>query len=265
MAKRSKIKQSTKSKAKKVGRLKTKQPKPVDKAIKPKSHSWRLCPAGKHWKVTHPLKIPPSSKNPAGYTTTRGGHCHGNPSHKDSIYAVEIGKIASQNFSSLFGLPTPNALGFKNGNTYDELIRGWTKYWNEVIKPNEPLDPDLVKALIASESSFDPDVVVKVGKTKNRARGLMQVTDETQKILGNPKGELKDQLVHVDQEDMLDPNLNICAGIRWLFRKKQIADSAAGRDLSWNEAIQKYKAEKKGKKLINRVIDYYNQLKEPPK
>lgn len=64
---------------------------------------------------------------------------------------------------------------------------------------------------------------------------------------------------------MLDPNLNICAGIRWLFRKKQIADSAAGRDLSWNEAIQKYKAEKKGKKLINRVIDYYNQLKEPPK
>ncbi|MEQ1664042.1 MAG: hypothetical protein ABL927_01550, partial [Bdellovibrionales bacterium] len=58
---------------------------------------------------------------------------------------------------------------------------------------------------------------------------------------------------------------NICAGIRWLFRKKEIADSSARRELSWNEAIQKYKAEKKGTKLINRVIDYYNKLKEPQK
>ena len=256
MAKRSKVKKSVNPKSKKLT---------TAKAQPTKAHAWRLCPPGEHWVVSHPLHIPPSEKNPAGSITTRSAHCHGNPSHKDSIYADEIGEIASQNFSSLFGLPTPNALGFKNGNTYDELVRGWTIYWNEVFKPKEPLDPDLVKALIASESSFNPNVIVKVGKTKNRARGLMQVTDETQKILGNPKGELKDQLVHVDQEDLNDPNLNICAGIRWLFRKKQIADSAADHELSWNEAIQKYKAEKKGKKLINRVTDYYSKLKEPPK
>ena len=156
-------------------------------------------------------------------------------------------------------------MGFANGNSYDELIRGWTKYWNEVFNPTEQLDPDLVKALIASESSFNPNIVVKVGSTKNKARGLMQVTDETQKIIGNPKGELKDQLVHVDQEDLTDPNLNICAGIRWLFRKKQIADSEAGHELSWLQAIQKYKAEKKGNKLINRVVDYYDRLKKPVK
>ncbi|MEQ1664204.1 MAG: transglycosylase SLT domain-containing protein, partial [Bdellovibrionales bacterium] len=203
MAKRSKQKKLVTPKTKAVTKPKTQGPAST------KSHPWRLCPPGEHWKVTHPLRVPPSRKNPAGYTTTRGGHCHGNPSHKDSIYAVEIGEIASQNFSSLFGLPTPNALGFKNGNSYDDLIRGWTKYWNEVFNPKEPLDPDLVKALIATESGFKPGVIVKVGKTKNRARGLMQVTDETQKILGNPKGELKDQLVHVDQEDMSDPNQNI--------------------------------------------------------
>lgn len=51
----------------------------------------------------------------------------------------------------------------------------------------------------------------------------------------------------------------------WLFRKKQIADIEAKRELTWLEAIQKYKAEKRGKKLINRVIDYYNKLKEPAK
>src|SRR4030067_876895 len=144
MAKRSKVKTSAKPKAKKVIKQKAERPKNT------KSHPWRLCPPGEHWKVTHPLTVPPSKKNPAGYMTTRGGHCHGNPSHKDSIYAIEIGEIANQNFSSLFGLPTPNDLGFAKGNSYDELIRGWTKYWNEVFKPKESLDPDLVKALIAS-------------------------------------------------------------------------------------------------------------------
>ncbi len=257
--KSNKLKKSTATKSKA-------SQKPVAlKASTSKSHPWRLCPAGQHWVITHPLRVPPSKKNPTGSITTRTAHCADNPSHKDSLYADEIREISEQHFSKLEGLPAPIALGFKNGNTYDEIIRGWTKYWNEVFKTAEPLDADLVKALIASESSFNPDIIVKVGKTKNRARGLMQVTDETQKILGNPKGELRDQLVHVDQDDLLDPNLNICAGVRWLFRKKQLADSLAGKEILWTDAIQKYKAEKKGKKLVNRVIDYYNKLKAPPK
>jgi hypothetical protein len=259
MANRPNAKSAAKSQAKKINKPKAEQPKAT------KSHPWRFCPAGQHWVKTHPLHVPPSQKNPAGSIATRNEHCAVNPSHKDSLYADEIQEIAKQNFSSLLGPPAPNDLGFESGNSYDEYIRGWTKYWNDVFNQREPLDPDLVKALIASESSFNPDVVAKVGKTKNRARGLMQVTDETQKILGDPNGELKDQLVHVDQEDLTDPNLNICAGIRWLFRKKQIADAEAGRELSWLEAIQKYKAEKKGNKLINRVIDAYNKLKEAPK
>lgn len=212
MAKRTKVKKSVKAKAKKKRKLKVSRPKNSTKTAN--SHPWRLCPSGEHWVTSHPLHIPPSKKNPEGAVTTRLGHCHDNPSRKDSMYADEISEIAQQNFIKLVGSPTKNNLGFRRGNEFDQLIRGWTIYWNEVFKPNEPLDPDLVKALIASESSFDPDVIVKVGKTKNRARGLMQVTDETQKILGNPKGELKNQLVHVDQEDLTNPNLNICAGIR---------------------------------------------------
>lgn len=226
-------------------------------------HPWRLCPYGQHWVAEHRLRVPPSRMLPSGKLTTRSAHCAENPSHKDSLYSDEIREIYTQHFADLVGLPTPDALGFKNGNIYDSLIRGWTKYWNEVFGESEPLDPDLVKALIASESSFNPDVVAKVGKTKNRARGLMQVTDESQKILGDPDGELRDQLVHVDQKELVDPNLNICAGIRWLFRKKQIAESKAGHSLSWEEAIQEYKSEKQGKKLINRVLEYYHRLKDP--
>jgi len=259
MAKSPKSKNSVRQKAKAAAKPK------VQRSIITKSHPWRLCPPGEHWVVAHPLRIPPSEKNPAGSVTTRSAHCHGNPSRKDSIYADEITEIAQQNFADLKGAPTAYNLGFKNGNDFDHLIRGWTKYWNEVFKPKEPLDPDLVKALIATESGFRTNVVVKVGRTKNRARGLMQVTDESQKILGNSKGELKDHLVHVDQEDMSDPNQNICAGIRWLFRKKQIADIEAKRELTWLEAIQKYKAEKKGNKLINRVVDYYEVLKKEEK
>lgn len=246
---------SKKKKIESARKAKTPGPAPAE------SHPWRLCPAGEHWVNSHSLRVPPSEKNPLGSLTTRSGHCRGNPSLKDSLYADEISEIFRENFEKLTGSPSPNNLGFKNGNDFDSPIRGWTKYWNEVFRPNEPLDPDLVKALIATESGFRSDVVVKVGKTKNRARGLMQVTDESQKILGDPKGELRDHLVHVDQEDMSDPNQNICAGVRWLFRKKQIADAEAKRELTWLEAIQKYKAEKKGSKLINRVIDYYEKLK----
>ena len=40
-------------------------------------------------------------------------------------------------------------------NDYDQLITGWVKYWNEVLKTKIPLDPNFVKALMASESSFN--------------------------------------------------------------------------------------------------------------
>ena len=226
------------------------------------SHPWRMCPPGESWVRTHPLHTQPSEQNPEGLFTTRSGHCRKNTASKDSMYDLEIKEIAEKYFSKLSGAPAPNNLGFAKGNDFDALIRGWVKYWNDIFKPKEPLDPDLIKALIATESSFKPETTVKVGKTRIRAYGLMQVTSQTQKILGDTDGELKDHLVHVDQQDLTDPNLNICNGVRWLFRKKEIADSKADRELTWREAIQEYKAEKKGSKLVNRVFDYYDKLKK---
>jgi len=43
-------------------------------------------------------------------------------------------------------------------------------------------EKDFVKALIASESGFDPKILANK-KNKNSARGLMQITNQTRKIL----------------------------------------------------------------------------------
>lgn len=212
------------------------------KSSKPsiKSHSWRLCPAGQHWVSAHPLSVPISQKNPDG-KTTRGPFCRTNPSHKDQIYDDEITAISHKHFGRLKKLPTPNKLGRKNGNNYDRAIAGWTKYWNDVFKPKDPLDSNFVKAMISSESDFVEAAKVLASKG-NWARGLMQVTDETLSILSDEKGEIKDHLVNVNQNSAHDPNLNICAGIRWLFHKKALLEHRLKRNATWEEAAMEYKA-----------------------
>ena len=106
--------------------------------------------------------------------------------------------------------------------------------------PKIPLDPDLVKALIASESAdFNPDPP-RPRPDKLKARGLLQVTDSSRIMLDGGVAELSDHFVHVGLKEMTDPVLNIAAGTRWLFRKKQIADSE-GNKKGWIGAVMKYK------------------------
>ena len=214
------------------------------KQVKPKNtHAWRLCPPGEHWRRTHPLRIPPSKKNPAGGVTTRHGHCVLNPTGKDQLYPDEIQEMTEQNFSKVKERPCPIDMGFvgkNNGNQYDDLIAGWTKYWNDVLKPETPLDPDIVKALIATESGFRPEILADK-KDKNSARGLMQITNDTRKILGDEKGELKDHYLTLTREDLNNPSNNICAGIRWLFRKRAIASSLLKRTATWEESVAEFK------------------------
>lgn len=218
------------------------------KVAKQKSlHSWRLCPSGEHWVRTHLLSVSSSKKNPAGGITTRRGHCTFNPSGKDQLYPDEIQEMAEQNFSKVKKKPCSIDLGFKNiGNRYDVFVAGWTKYWNDVFKPETPLDPNTVKALIASESGFNPKMLADK-KNSNSARGLMQILNSTRKNLGNEKGELKNHFLTVTKNELNDPNINICAGIRWLFQKQILASSYLGRKASWEEAVMNYKGKLKKK------------------
>lgn len=192
--------------------------KKVEVVKESKSHPWRQCPIGEHWIVTHPMKVPVSNKNPNGITI-RKEHC-----------------------ASLKGLPKEDSLGFENGNKYDHFIRGWTKYWNDIFKPIVPLDPNLVKALIGSESSFNTNPKLQSAGLAGKARGLIQLTDQAVKALSVPNNEIKDHYVKISLEDTTDPNRSIAAGIRWLFHKKRLASGKLGREATWEEGIAEYKA-----------------------
>lgn len=40
---------------------------------------------------------------------------------------------------------------------------------------------------------------------------------------------------------LLDPSANICAGVRWLFRKKDTASARLKRTATWDETVIEYK------------------------
>lgn len=259
MPKRSKaIKKSRSSKKKKESLA-----KPPSKPI----HPWRVCPYGEHWVRTHPLHVPPSRDYPEGHETIRHEHCARNPSGKDQFYPEEIQEIASQKFSSLKNKPCALDLDFENGNAYDDFIAGWVQYWNEVFNPDEPLDPNLVKALIASESSFKPTLLANK-KDSDSARGLTQITNESRKLLGDDHGDLKDHLITVTKEELNDPNINICAGVRWLFEKRRLVSAHLKRPAPWIETVWDYKGvklakTKKKKKEIKETLNkYYERLQK---
>jgi hypothetical protein len=203
-----------------------------------KIHPWRRCPMGQHFVKDHVIHIKPTKKHPDGIVKIKE-HCANNPSHKDELSYDEIQYITQTYFDALFGPPTPGVLlkDYPTSDDFDSLIRGWSKYWDEVFNLDDPLDANLIKALIGSESSF----LIDPPGTKS-AHGLMQLRHDTFLILQDPKGELHDYLVRIPWNEILDPTSNICMGIRWLFQKKKLASARLKRTASWDEAVIEYKS-----------------------
>ncbi|AZR74096.1 hypothetical protein BBF96_12230 [Anoxybacter fermentans] len=101
-------------------------------------------------------------------------------------------------------------------NRFDREIVAWTNYfndrWNEKSSYEiEPLDPSLVKALIARENrNFVPNLKEDGGP----GRGLMQLEE------GRSIDELRNlKILLVNVKDWSDVNQNIAGGIRWLYKK----------------------------------------------
>lgn len=234
--------------------------KKFQKVTQERVHPWRICPGGQYFRRAH---VQHAYTRKSGVSVSGSEHpdeCVLNNTGKDQLYSDEIKLIAEKYFEDLQGPPTSDDLGRSNGNKFDALIRGWTKYWNEVLTPSEPLDPNLVKALIASESDFNIDPP-HPKRDLLKARGLMQVTNESRKMLSNEIHDMADHFVHVDLEDMTDPNLNIAAGTRWLFRKKQIAD-AEGNENGWLGAVMKYKNYPSlDEPQMKKFLGFYEKLK----
>ncbi len=216
-------------------------------------HPWRLCPQGQHW-------VNPHQREGASVH----GYCRRNPTRKDQLYADEMLEMASRHFGDSESNALPALKAYGNSSRFDPLIVGWTKYWNEIFKPSPLLDPRLVKALIASESSFRTSAQAK--NRGNPARGLMQITDETRAILSDEKGELRDFLVNLTKDQAENPVLNIAAGVRWLFQKRRLAKARLKRTASWEEAAAEYKdvlrrKDARSRQIYQKLLNLYETLK----
>jgi len=184
----------------------------------------------------HPMHVPVSRKNPTGITTRH--------QHKRRVYASTTADELKEIFANYpkNKIPYPSAgrlTEFKNSDQFDDLIAVWCDYFNQKLPPTPPeapLDPNIIKALIASESSFNI-------KAKNgNAYGIAQITNSTLKILQDPDGEAKDFLFrNIRQKDLYDPEIAIPLATRWLFRKKATATNRLGRSPTNEELILEYK------------------------
>lgn len=235
-----------------------------------RQHPWRICPIGEHWVSDHRRRYSPSSKNYPG-TYAVSGTCRRSPTPHDYLDGTEIRLISEQRIKEDFKRPNPSLLDFQGpklrGDAYDDLIGLWTTYWNETLVPEDLLDPDFVKALIATESGFNTKAVADAAKNV-LARGLMQVRDDYPKILGR-RGELKDHFVQIEAEDLHDPAIGIATGIRWLFHKKYLREKALRRPVAWREVVAYYKGyldragrvTVKGSKELKRFDQQFAKLK----
>jgi len=215
--------------------------KPDDKV-----HPWRVCQKGHHFVRTHTLQIPPSKEHPDGEVVTRHEHCAKNPTPKEMLSFDEIQAISSKHFVNLNNLPNVYKK-YKHGGDFDREIAGWVKYWSDIFKPKHPLDSNLIKAIIASESSFRKNQDTPTPyKNIGNARGLMQITDSTREIIADHKAELRNHYIQLSEAEVFDPSANICAGVRWLFRKKTLAKHRLHHEASWMEAVAEYKGVLKG-------------------
>lgn len=233
---------------------------PKDKPI----HPWRACPYGQSWVIRHP-------RYPVGRTMQDvDGHCKQNPLGKDILKGPEIEFISKVSpFQETRPLPCPYKGNEKipKADDYDILISGWCKYWNDIFSPDIPISPNFVKALIESESTFNPNAFAKNKKSIGPARGLVQITEQSLKILKNKKGEIKDNYVELEKEELFDPSKNICAAIRWLFQKRKILQKRLERSPQWLETVVEYKGlgrqvKKNGPKALKVMNDFSKFLEK---
>ncbi len=157
--------------------------------------------------------------------------------------------------------PAKGKLLIPNEDAYNDHIAVWVDYFNKILNLKSLLDPNMVKALIASESTFKPGAVNK------QATGLTQITTSTLAILQDLRGESKDFVFKdIRKKDLKDPNVSIALGVRWLAYKKQYAERILRRTATADEVIQFYKGilnddSKRAKAIMKKYREYYEMLK----
>lgn len=201
-----------------------------------------------------PRKVPVSKKNPSGITIVDE-----HPRHLDGTYLdiKEIEKIVKNYDLKKLVYPTSGKLlKYPNADKYDDLLGIWTDYFNKKFPFDSLLDPDVVKALIGSESGFELD------PANPRAIGIAQITKQTFKALQDPKGEVKEFIFKkFTLKNLNDPEIAIPMAIRWIFRKKRLAEGKLGKEPNAEEIILEYKGLLKSEsKYKNKALEKFKEL-----
>lgn len=208
----------------------------------------------------HPRHVPVSRKNPSGITIV--------DEHPRRIPGTYLDPDEIENIFKNYdreGWVYPTArklLKYRDSDKFDEHIAVWTDYFSKKFNANPPLDPDVVKALIASESSF------RANPPNSGAFGITQITPATLRIVQDPTGEAKDFIFNkIRQKDLKEnPTIAIPMGVRWLFYKRQRAIKSLKREPTPEELILEYKGLLKSRTkykhdALDNFTDAYAKLK----
>lgn len=199
-----------------------------------KEHNWKICPIGSYYVKEH-------------YKTINGkkyfwqAHCRKGKFKKDVLNADEINAISKRFATEKLKPPKAYNFNAKDGNKYDLLIAGWVKYWRDVFGTESKITVDFVKILMMSESSFRPNITAQTHNNSGHAIGLMQLTDTTLKLIQEESKELRDHAFRLKRDDLFDQNVNICVGVRWLFRKREIAKYLLKKEPTELQLAEEYK------------------------
>lgn len=200
----------------------------------------------------HPMHVPVTKKNPSG-VTIRDQHQKRLPG--TYLDLNEINSIFRDYDRTNIVYPAAGKLPEykEKSDKFDDQIAVWTNYFNNKFKIVPPLEPNVVKALIASESSFNTSARTIV------AIGIAQITKDTLKILQNPDGEVKEFIFgKIRQKDLENPDIAIPMGVRWLAWKRERAMSKLGRTPTNEEIILEYKGLLKSKSAYkNSALEKY--------
>lgn len=150
----------------------------------------------------HPRKVGVSKMNPEGITIV-DQHSRRLPGTYLDIKEIE--KILKNYKLKNLIYPAKGKLPeYSDADRYDNLIATWTDYFNKKFPSDILLDPDMIKALIGSESGFELDPV------NPAAVGIAQITKQTFKVLKDSKGEVKDFIfTNFTLKDLKNPQVAI--------------------------------------------------------
>ena len=136
--------------------------------------------------------------------------------------------------------------GKEDYNRYDAFIRKVVARWNkefcdDAFPPTDPLDPNLVKAMVFQES--------RIGYDSRAAIDVMQVGDTKDPALKTLRGKLKEYWIHKGKLQLLLYDAKVSTvedsihwGTRWLYHKAQENNISNNTRTwrSWHHAVKRY-------------------------